>query len=246
MVWFWSKSPQTLSECIHTDFLVLQDQDTKVADARLVPNIRAYMAFREDVLAMDEKDEFYDEDYIKAAREFLYDFVTHLEYLLDEFHQDLTEHYLKFLNENRQEKQPSQKYSHYGFQTIEAVDMENPANFEFVTDHQGFERDYTLNRKPVVLKNVKLAESHNFTLDYLAEKCDFINVNDDAKISRHVENNEDVPTLDEWGGLEQYELPAEFMRMGQHRPGQAIKFEKFAKLASRFDNLYLHDHYMLN
>ena len=228
MLFGFGRSPTSLEAYLHEH--VFSKTPEEVENVALLERIREYMAVREEV-GQDEDPYslFFKAIWIKFSA------------ILAEFHQNLTRHYLEYL-----ESHPEEKVDRYNsFSKIDVFDMKDPKNLAVLSDYDEFQSRYVAQRKPFILSNVEMTKPFDYTLDFLVEKCGFVDVTKNIRESMSLGDK----TVTGWGGLSKFELPDEIMtnkRRKEDRKGnmswdKSVSLEQFIALTKHFDNIYLHD-----
>jgi hypothetical protein len=116
--------------------------------------------------------------------------------------------------------------------------MEDPSNFQLLTDYDEFHKRYTIPATPVILSNVSMTD-HPYTLDYLAEQCGAMDVTSCVKVSNPVGKK----SANAWGGLDDYQLDKSLMnpeRMANEY-NRDLTLQQFVSLSQKLDTIYIHD-----
>lgn len=99
--------------------------------------------------------------------------------LLADFHANLNQSYQAYLE---QQQKPTPGFTR---QSIEVLDLQDPHNYQLLTDYNAFHETYTFSATPVILGNVRMTK-HNYTLDYLVEQCGNVDLTAKVKVSPKV------------------------------------------------------------
>ena len=158
--------------------------------------------------------------------------VTEWHNILVDFQFKLTQHYVEYLAEH---PLPNNDFKRLD---IEVIDMENPENFDLLTDYDEFHKLYTVPGVPVVFGNVNMT-NHQYTPEYLIEQCSAADVTDHIKVSNPVGKK----STDGWGGLDDYVLHDELLNDEREEDDdRSLTLEQFILLSEELDNIYLHDY----
>lgn len=152
--------------------------------------------------------------------------------ILVEFQGNLTQNYLEYLTE-----QPIAS-NNFSKLDIEVLDMENPDDFDLLTNYDEFHKRYTLRGIPVVLDKVNMT-NRPYTKEYLIEQCSTADVTDDLTVSNPVGEK----STDGWGGLDEYTLHDNLLNDEREKDNNRdLTLEQFILLTKKIDNIYLHDY----
>lgn len=193
-------------------------------DIDLFQRIRGYMETREEVGRCEPYSLFFRAITIKFYA------------ILAEFHDNLSQDYLQYL-----ETHPEEKSDLYSFAEMDVIDMKDPENFALLSDYEEFQRRYVSQRTPFILSNVDMTKPYNYTLELLVEKCGFVDVTEKVRESMSLGDK----TVKGWGGLKKFKIPREIMTQRRNTArdtwDEKISLEQFVELTKHFDNIYLHD-----
>lgn len=230
LVFGYGRSPSRLSKYLNEQVLLKLGPDAKArrearknfntSDIALFERMREYMKVVEDT----NKDE---ELYFNT----LTDFVTKWHNILVDFHDKLTRYYVEYLDKN-----PLASHT-FKRKDIEILDMNDPNDFDLLTNYDEFHRRYTQAGVPVVLSNVNMTD-HEYTLEYMVEQCGSTDVTGHVQVSNPVGGISSTG----WGGLEHYVLDDDLLNeQREEDDDRDLTLEQFVILSQMLDNIYLHD-----
>jgi len=228
MIFGFGRSPLSLENYLHDE--VYGNTPQEASSVALFERIREYMRIREATGVEHEMYSMYFKTlWIKWHA------------IMAEFHSNLSRHYIAYQKGNR-----DVNTENYNMAKLDVIDMQDPDNFSLLSDYDEFERRYVAQRKPFILSNVELTGPFNYTLDFLEEKCGFVEVT--KKIKKCFRVGEE--SVKSWGGLSKFELPARMATSrrlswdkedDEEKLDTSLSLQQFIALAKRMDNIYLHD-----
>ncbi|CAB9514273.1 HSPB1-associated protein 1 [Seminavis robusta] len=145
-------------------------------------------------------------------------------------------------------KNPRPLGNNFTRQSMDVIDMEDPANAKLLSDYDEFSKRYTVPATPVILSNVNMTDEV-YSIEYLLEQCGSMDVTKAIQVSNPVGKK----STDNWGGLENFVLDDDLATQNRKETIELedgdevdvvqrdITLQQYVTLSDKLGNLYSHD-----